>query len=188
MAICKTCNRTDRDVSFYASIATYCKEHWKERVRLNRQKNSEYYKEFDRQRANYPRRIAARKAYAKTAAYKRSHSKSSRRYHAEAPIKKQAHTAISSAIRDGTLKRQPCHVCGAKKVEAHHPDYTKPLDVLWLCKRHHEDQDMQDRIISGPKLHAVTRSGSIAVFGTFAKLPLDQYKQYVRKFPIHWIS
>jgi hypothetical protein len=39
----------------------------------------------------------------------------------------------------GRLIRQPCEVCGEKKVEAHHDDYDKPLDVRWLCKAHHTD-------------------------------------------------
>jgi hypothetical protein len=45
--------------------------------------------------------------------------------------------APSNAIRDGRLIRQPCEVCGALNVEAHHDDYSKPLTVRWLCRRHH---------------------------------------------------
>jgi hypothetical protein len=37
------------------------------------------------------------------------------------------------------LARQPCSVCGAMKVEAHHTDYSKPLEVVWLCKKHHAE-------------------------------------------------
>ncbi len=31
-----------------------------------------------------------------------------------------------------------CSDCGETKVEAHHEDYSKPLDVEWLCKKHHK--------------------------------------------------
>lgn len=41
------------------------------------------------------------------------------------------------AIKAGRLTRQPCEVCGATKVQAHHADYGKPLDVRWLCRPHH---------------------------------------------------
>jgi hypothetical protein len=44
--------------------------------------------------------------------------------------------AVSAAIKAGTLTRQPCEECGAK-AQAHHDDYAKPLDVRWLCRRHH---------------------------------------------------
>lgn len=35
------------------------------------------------------------------------------------------------------LKRSSCHVCGTFPADAHHEDYAKPFDVIWLCKKHH---------------------------------------------------
>lgn len=43
-----------------------------------------------------------------------------------------------AAIQLGILVRQPCEVCGAEKVHAHHTDYDKPLEVRWLCQQHHD--------------------------------------------------
>jgi formylmethanofuran dehydrogenase subunit E len=37
------------------------------------------------------------------------------------------------------LARLACEVCGDKKAEAHHDDYSKPLDVRWLCTTHHAE-------------------------------------------------
>lgn len=37
----------------------------------------------------------------------------------------------------GKLVPQPCAVCGETKVEMHHPDYSQPLLVVWLCRKHH---------------------------------------------------
>jgi len=31
----------------------------------------------------------------------------------------------------------PCEICGCEKSEAHHDDYSRPLDVRWLCRVHH---------------------------------------------------
>lgn len=37
------------------------------------------------------------------------------------------------------VKKLPCKVCGDKKTQAHHHDYSKPLDVTWLCSKHHSE-------------------------------------------------
>lgn len=50
-----------------------------------------------------------------------------------------AHRIVYVAIRGGKLVRQPCEVCGGLKSQAHHPDYSKPLQVIWLCATHHKD-------------------------------------------------
>jgi len=47
--------------------------------------------------------------------------------------------SVSKALRDGILEKQPCEVCGSFHVEAHHNDYSKPLEVHWLCRKHHLD-------------------------------------------------
>ena len=48
-----------------------------------------------------------------------------------------ARQAVSNAIRDKRLFKKPCEICGEIKVEAHHTDYSKHLEVTWLCKKHH---------------------------------------------------
>lgn len=58
--------------------------------------------------------------------------------------KYQANYTTSNAIRDGKLKRQPCEVCGDQKSQAHHKDYSKPLEVMWLCRKHHLEQHKKE--------------------------------------------
>lgn len=48
--------------------------------------------------------------------------------------------AIQTAIRSGSLIRRQCEICGADKTEAHHDDYSKPLQVHWLCRFHHDKE------------------------------------------------
>jgi hypothetical protein len=55
------------------------------------------------------------------------------------PVKRKARIAVGNAVRDGKLIRKPCQVCGAK-AHAHHTDYSKPLEVVWLCSAHHGEQ------------------------------------------------
>lgn len=51
--------------------------------------------------------------------------------------KKKARNMVLIRIARGTLERQPCEVCGEGEAQAHHDDYTRPLDVRWLCDTHH---------------------------------------------------
>lgn len=51
--------------------------------------------------------------------------------------KVRARAAVQRALGRGDLTRQPCEVCGDEKVDGHHDDYGKPLEVRWLCRTHH---------------------------------------------------
>lgn len=59
------------------------------------------------------------------------------------PLELWAHQALRSAIRKGLTERGPCEVCGAvhgingARVDGHHDDYSKPMAVRWLCRKHH---------------------------------------------------
>lgn len=119
MAVCKSCHRAN--------------------VRANRAANADYYREFDRARANLPHRVEARAAYAQTTQGKEALRRSTKAWERRNPIKKAASTAVNNAIRDGRMTRQPCEVCGNEKAQAHHDDYSKPLDVRWLCTTHHAE-------------------------------------------------
>lgn len=48
-----------------------------------------------------------------------------------------ARQKVCYAIKYGHLTRQPCEICGAENSQAHHDDYSKPLDVRWFCGEHH---------------------------------------------------
>lgn len=92
---------------------------------------------YDKSRANKPHRVAARKAYSKTEAGKRAAIKAKNKYIEKNAIKRGAHVITGNAIRDGKIDKKPCEVCGSTKVHAHHDDYAKPLEVRWLCPKHH---------------------------------------------------
>ena len=46
--------------------------------------------------------------------------------------KSMARLVTREAIRQGRLTKKPCGVCGKGKVVAHHTDYGKPFEVMWL--------------------------------------------------------
>ena len=55
----------------------------------------------------------------------------------ERPETISARSKTSTAIKNGSLIREGCLVCGEKS-QAHHEDYFKPLDIVWLCRHHHK--------------------------------------------------
>lgn len=60
-----------------------------------------------------------------------------RSYRAANSEKWAAHIAVSNAVKKGILVKTPCVCCGEQRVEGHHPDYSRPLDVVWLCAACH---------------------------------------------------
>ena len=96
-------------------------------------------RDYDKERAKKPKR----KAYMKSVIgeYRRSGKavKSAREYRLRYPKKYKAHKAITSAIRNKSLTKEPCEVCGSDVSYGHHDDYEKLLSVRWLCDKHHRD-------------------------------------------------
>jgi len=66
-----------------------------------------------------------------------------RAYKLKNRVKLIARNLVASALKKGRLYKKPCEVCGSQKVEAHHTDYSKPLDVTWLCFTHHRQAHEQ---------------------------------------------
>lgn len=57
--------------------------------------------------------------------------------------KVKARKALNHAIESGKVVAKPCEKCGAEKAQAHHHDYSKPLDVEWLCPKCHSQHHNQ---------------------------------------------
>jgi hypothetical protein len=66
----------------------------------------------------------------KIAAYNRA-------WQAKNKEKRAAHGAVEYALLCGALVRETCEICGECRTDGHHEDYSRPLDVRWLCKLHH---------------------------------------------------
>ena len=46
----------------------------------------------------------------------------------------------------GKITKQPCSLCGSTyRLEKHHPDYNKPLEVIWLCRKDHVELHSKER-------------------------------------------
>lgn len=141
MKTCIKCEIPKERDGFYYTSSKKCKECVKDEVHQNRLSKVDYYQAYDRERANLPHRIALRKEVTKTWVEDGRQAESQRRYRDKYPEKYHAHTILGNAVRDGiVIKPDKCSRCGSEKqLEGHHTDYSKPLDVQWLCNPCHVD-------------------------------------------------
>jgi hypothetical protein len=81
------------------------------------------------------------KVHARHVEWFRNHPGKSSEYNKKSDIKyperRLAKQMVNNAIQSGRLIKQPCQVCSELKVHGHHDDYYKPLEVMWLCIKHH---------------------------------------------------
>jgi ribosomal protein S27AE len=145
MKVCRECNKEKPFSDFYKhprmadGHLNKCSDCVKARVTKHREANLEKVREYDKQRAMLPHRVQARKEYLKTEEGKAAKKRAIDSYNERYPLKRAAHIITRNAIRDGKLtSAKSCSVCGSKKlIEGHHDDYTKPLEVRWLCNKCH---------------------------------------------------
>jgi len=126
----KTCSKCQKNLplsefykhkGFADGHLNKCKDCARSDAVFNRWKNIDRYRAYDKIRGN------------------RQPPEYQCEYRKKNPEKYKAHSAVNNAIRDNRLTRKSCEVCGEKKVHGHHDDYTKPLDVRWLCPIHHSE-------------------------------------------------
>jgi hypothetical protein len=126
---CKRCEQWLPLSAFYTHSAMsdgylgFCKECTKRRIRRHRENNLDRIRAYDRQRAKLPHRTELSK-------------KRIMREKALYPERYKARTAVSNAVRDKRIEKpEKCVQCGNAHnyLSAHHEDYSRPLDVIWLC-------------------------------------------------------
>jgi len=100
-----------------------------------RQRDRERFQKEKKKRREWSRRYYAGKGKEVVKACRK-------RWQEKNIIKRAAHIMVNNAVRDGKLKKPDnCALCWKTDVplHGHHDDYTKPLDVRWLCKDCHAE-------------------------------------------------
>ena len=121
---CRVCGDTKPADQFYASDRRRCKACVRAAVKLRALTNGAV-QEYDRARAKRPERVVKAKVI----------TKSWRKAHPEAA---RAQRKVAYEVRAGRLVAGPCAICGAAhNIHAHHRDYSRPLQVTWLCAKCH---------------------------------------------------
>ena len=127
MKICRRCGKELPLDEFYVhkqmadGHLNICKECVKARVTKHRYNNLEKIRKYDLERSHSEKRKELRKAITK-------------RRRKEVGYQK-AHDSLERNVKNGTIvKPMQCQCCGKKaRLEAHHMDYARELDVIWLC-------------------------------------------------------
>jgi hypothetical protein len=116
-----------------------CIECCKKHEHLRRVSKIEEIRAYDRMRGSLPHRLEANRLRQKTEQGKLIHLQANERYKEKYKNRHAARHIVGNALRDGKIFKQPCFVCGDPKTEGHHPDYDRPLEVVWLCMKHHKE-------------------------------------------------
>jgi hypothetical protein len=78
------------------------------------------------------------------------------------PLAAAAHRIFQRAIKRGDITRQPCASCGKPNAHGHHPDYSKPLHVEWLCRACHTEHHRRERFYGhGQSLFSFIMEGGL---------------------------
>ena len=140
---CRQCGIPKPLLDFYTHSAmadghlNKCKECVKARTKMYADANPDKVRLLGREKRRRPKYKEIDKLWHQQhPEQRRSHRL---KWEAQNRDKRKAEQAVSNAIRDGKLLRSSqCSQCGATgDIEAHHPDYDKPLDVVWLCTACH---------------------------------------------------
>jgi hypothetical protein len=152
MKVCKRCLKQKELFEFYKhkdmldGYLNYCKECTKKRVKAHRIKNIDNIREYDRLRGRLEYRKKANRERNRSCnmseAQKNRINESKKKWANNNKEKVYAQNILSKKLKKGEIfKPDKCIKCGSMcRLEAHHHDYTKPLDVLWLCKDCHSKE------------------------------------------------
>ena len=93
--------------------------------------------------------------YRKTENGRRTENEAVRRARKKHKVKWLARAKARYAVKKGTLiKPKNCEVCTlVRPLQGHHEDYSKPLEVIWLCTGCHADADRELEMKSTPNNH-----------------------------------
>ena len=126
--MCKHCNKEKSVKSFSWNNKKMgwrshtCLDCYNQQQRDKRERYPERYKEARKRYYKKNRQIILDKI----ASYREQNS-----------IKRYAQKIVEYAVKRGDIKKKTCEICGGKETEAHHDDYSKPLNIKWVCRKCH---------------------------------------------------
>jgi len=125
---CKDCQKADAKKRYEAN-----REQVLDRAKRNRTfARKMYLRQWRRDNPDKVRKHAAKQRLKKLERYIHRNN-----YRRNNPMKHMARAMVRAALESEILTKKPCVICGEEKVDGHHTDYNKPLEIMWLCRTHH---------------------------------------------------
>jgi hypothetical protein len=141
-------------VAYYSS----CKSCTAIEAKRYRHDNREKLLAYERERSKSETRIIYKKEYNRSQKGKEAQQKFKKsdkgkkaaarqmdRWRERNPLQAKVYKEVGMAVKHGILNRMPCQICGNEKSEGHHEDYSKALEVIWYCRKHHKERHDQLR-------------------------------------------
>lgn len=100
---------------------------------MTKEQRAIYYKNWKLKHPGYFTEYDKKMRKAKRKEYNEYHKK----YRFLNSLKEKARKIVFTGLRNGSILKKDCEICGISNTEAHHTDYKKPLEIKWLCKKHH---------------------------------------------------
>lgn len=143
--ICKVCGLDKATSEFYSTNKSKCKDCLRIIANNYRLEHLDKVRQYDRNRPNKSERTKKSKEYKdrmrieNPEKFDRIFHGSRKNYRAKFKEKQIAVGRVNYALKTGKLIRPAnCSVCGVEcKPHAHHSDYSKPLDIVWVCIKCH---------------------------------------------------
>lgn len=154
---CPRCNQAKPVAQFNRrsrskdGLQAYCREC--DHATSKAQRKTEVGKEYARNWCKSSVGAESRRRRLETDSGRAKHSKQAKSHRTSNPQKAAARLAVRNAVDAGDLIRPlQCRRCaespaprrdGRSRIQAHHSDYSKPLQVEWLCPNCHEIADKE---------------------------------------------
>lgn len=142
--VCRDCQEEKPDTAFTKShgyLTKLCKscavvrtQRW---VAKNAERRAQYERDYYASADGKKVRRAATDRYRETENGRQHRRSDARRYAKEHPEKVRARKLLGRAVASGLVTQGPCERCGSTPTDGHHDDYSKPLEVRWLCRACH---------------------------------------------------
>lgn len=133
--VCNECRKKGQHDNYLKNaevMAVKSREYYSNNKLKCKERNKKYYKEHPGMHAQSNRKYYQKNKDNLLAITKLKNTTNQSAYHAR--------IASYHAIERGILKRQPCETCGTIiDIQGHHDDYLKPLEIRWLCRKHHQE-------------------------------------------------